>query len=541
MALTLVKGNMIEDGAVTSGQLAATSITSATILDNTIANVKMAVDPSDASTFNAGNVPLAQLGNVPVTTTTTLQNDIALLGFKAAANGSLAKYNLVDQTVDAFEDATGVDAGSSTDATRNASKYYSGTSTAAGTATGGTVTTHGSYTVHSFLTDANFVVGGGGTGANLAVMMVGGGGSGGRYHGGGAGAGGIIQGTGWSLSPATYPVVVGAGGLSGTGWASSPATESPNGDDTTFASQTAKGGGGGGSYNAANAPNPYAKGRDGGSGGGADGGQYGATVWDLSGGTGTQPAPSGQPGTGHAYDGGTSRATSTHAGSGGGGAGEVGENETYPAAAGDGGDGIQNDYRTGSNVWYGGGGGGGQWSTASGGTGGQGGGGAGESGVNTGNGGDGTANTGGGGGGFGGNSNSYRGGNGGSGIVVIRYVTGSLSGTSIGDMTLVSNLTAAQAAPTKGDIVFTYTNGAGTTVINTNVTAEVSADNGLTWTLFSGLTSQGTTGGHTIVTAHEQTITSTITSPWNMRYRIKTLVQSAALDTRIQAVSLGWS
>jgi len=312
MALTLVKGNIIEDEAVTSVQLAATSVTSATIQDNTIANVKMAVNPSDASTFNAGDVPTAQLGNVPVVTTTTLQDDIALLGFKTAANGSLAKYNLVDQTVDAFEDASGVDAGSSTDATRNASKYYSGTSSTPGTASGGAESTHGSYTVHSFLSGTtNFVVGGGGTGPNLAVLMVAGGGSGGRYHAGGAGAGGIIQGTGWSLSAATYPVVVGAGGQSGTGWPSSPATESANGDNTTFASQTALGGGGGGTYQNTNSPNPWSSGKEGGSGGGACGGQYGAVAWDLSGGTGTQPAPSGQPGTGHAYGGGTSRTGST--------------------------------------------------------------------------------------------------------------------------------------------------------------------------------------------------------------------------------------
>ena len=89
--------------------------------------------------------------------------------------------------------------------------------------------------------------------------------------------------------------------------------------------------------------------------------------------------------------------------------------------------------------------------------------------------------------------------------------------------------------------MFTYSDGAGTAVINTNITAEISADNGSTWTTFSALTSQGTTGGHTIVSAHDQTITSTITAPYSMRYRIKTLVQSAALATRIQAVSLGWS
>ena len=147
-------------------------------------------------------------------------------------------------------------------------------------------------------------------------------------------------------------------------------------------------------------------------------------------------------------------------------------------------------------------------------------------------------------GGTGGTGTSYAhqvGGAGGAGGLVKNTTLTSVGAVDPANLTLVSNLTAAQAAPTKGDIVFTYTNGAGTAVINTNITAEVSADNGLTWTTFSGLTSQGTTGGHTIVSAHDQTITSTITSPWNMRYRIKTLVQSASMDTRIQAVSLGWS
>ena len=43
----------------------------------------------------------------------------------------------------------------------------------------------------------------------------------------------------------------------------------------------------------------------------------------------------------------------------------------------------------------------------------------------------------------------------------------------------------------------------------------------------------------TIVTKNNVTLTST--SGTSMRYRIKTLVQGAALETRIQAVSLGWS
>ena len=86
-------------------------------------------DPTDASNLSSGDVPLAQLGNVPASDTSAIEDDIALLGFKVAANGSLAKYNLVDQTEDAFIDATGIDASASTGEVRNAANYYSGIST----------------------------------------------------------------------------------------------------------------------------------------------------------------------------------------------------------------------------------------------------------------------------------------------------------------------------------------------------------------------------------------------------------------------------
>ena len=135
----------------------------------------------------------------------------------------------------------------------------------------------------------------------------------------------------------------------------------------------------------------------------------------------------------------------------------------------------------------------------------------------------------------------YTAGAGGDGIVVIRYVEDSFTSSSVSPLTLVSNSTTAQSAPTKGDLVFTYTNGAGTAVLGTNITAEYSADNGSTWTNFSigASDSQGTIGGQTIVTKHDVALTST--SGTSMVYRIKTLVQSAAMETRIHAVSLGWS
>ena len=109
-------------------------------------------------------------------------------------------------------------------------------------------------------------------------------------------------------------------------------------------------------------------------------------------------------------------------------------------------------------------------------------------------------------------------------------------------MTLQSNAFTAQTAPTKGDLVFTYTNGAGTAVVGTNITAEYSADNGSTWTdcaVGAGDT-QGTTGGHTILTAHDVDISGQPAGT-SMRWKVTTHNQSGSKTTRIQAVSLGWS
>ena len=106
-------------------------------------------------------------------------------------------------------------------------------------------------------------------------------------------------------------------------------------------------------------------------------------------------------------------------------------------------------------------------------------------------------------------------------------------------MTLVSNAQTAQSAPTTGDLVITYTDGAGTAVANTNIKAYISRD-GSAYTDEVTLVSQGTTGGHTILTANGVDL-SGIASGTSMRWKIETLVQSASMNTRIQAVSLGWS
>ena len=107
------------------------------------------------------------------------------------------------------------------------------------------------------------------------------------------------------------------------------------------------------------------------------------------------------------------------------------------------------------------------------------------------------------------------------------------------DMTLISTATTAQSQPTKSDLVMTYSNGAGTVTLDTDLKAYSSRDNGGTYTQMP-LTSEGTTGGHNIVTAHDVDISSQPAGT-AMRYKIETLNQSVSRETRIQAVSLGWS
>jgi len=122
----------------------------------------------------------------------------------------------------------------------------------------------------------------------------------------------------------------------------------------------------------------------------------------------------------------------------------------------------------------------------------------------------------------------------------VRFIEGALGAAD--NMTLVSNATTANdGAPTKGDIVLTYTNGSGTATLNTDLTAEFSANDGGAWTPMT-LVAQGSTGTATpsfIVSAHDVALATA--SGTAMRYRIKTLNQGASKETRIQAVSLGWS
>lgn len=163
-------------------------------------------------------------------------------------------------------------------------------------ALGGFVTTFNGYTIHKFTSNGTFTVL---SDVLVEYLVVAGGGGGGTGFGGGGGAGGFRIGS-KTLSPGTYSITVGAGGLGAPG---SNANGNP-GENSVFDTVTASGGGAGGGQASA--------GGAGGSGGGG-GGTYG-----IYGGAGNIPAttpPQGNSGAGSS--GGTY-------GGGGGGAGSAG-------------------------------------------------------------------------------------------------------------------------------------------------------------------------------------------------------------------------
>ena len=267
-------------------------------------------------------------------------------------------------------------------------------------ATGGTVATYTiggqSYRSHTFTSSGTFTPTTTGT---VDVMVVAGGGCGGRDNAGGGGAGGVRQNTNVVVTPSSYTIVVGAGGAANTNDNGGNGGTGFNGSNSSAISITSLGGGFGGS---AGTNNPGGQNRkNGGSGGGGCGAES-----TRSGGSGTS-GQGNNGGDGHPTNGG---------GGGGGGAGAVGTGYSGTNDGGHGGIGIQNAYRTGSNIYYGGGGGAGNnnsvYTVQPGGSGGGGDGGGG--GI------AGSANTGGGGGGHT-HPATIISGAGGSGIVVIRY------------------------------------------------------------------------------------------------------------------------
>ena len=61
----------------------------------------------------SGAIPTGSLGNA-VVDTSVLEYNVAMLAFKHASQNQITKFAMVDQMVDEYQDATGIDTGAST-------------------------------------------------------------------------------------------------------------------------------------------------------------------------------------------------------------------------------------------------------------------------------------------------------------------------------------------------------------------------------------------------------------------------------------------
>jgi len=209
------------------------------------------------------------------------------------------------------------------------------TKTAVAVPTGGTINTYSGYRSHKFTSSGTFTA----TAliSQVDALMVAGGGGGGTDNSGGGGAGGMKVHTGINVSAQGYSITIGGGGSGSSVSAGDAGPYGSNGSNTSAFGYSVTGGGVGASSGGNNAAS-------GGSGGG--GGNETASATGGSGASGQGTAG------GNGANGG---------GGGGGGKGAAGQNGNVRSsgAGGYGGTGAQNNYATGSNIWYAAGGNGG--------------------------------------------------------------------------------------------------------------------------------------------------------------------------------------
>ncbi|MEI6348003.1 MAG: glycine-rich domain-containing protein [Bacteroidota bacterium] len=379
--------------------------------------------------------------------------------------------------------------------------------------TGGSIGTLGGYRTHTYtgIGSSTFEVPTGFSYDKVELLVVAGGGGGGGSTAGGGGGGGVIYSTYAISSGASYSVTVGTGGIGGRK-SDDGSVNNTNGDNSSFGTYTAIGGG----YGFSGKPTGSRIANSGGSGGGA--GYYSGNDITIN-----------SPGSGTAnqgYSGGTIVNTSCWGGAGGGGAGgAAGSNTTLETRYG--GIGLQYSI-SGVNTYYGGGGGGGVCDANPASLGGLGGGGNGGSGApNLAQ--SGTPNTGGGGGGGGYYQSGTGGGSGGSGIVVIRYPnitpgTWSSSNTSVATVDPSSGVVSGVAGGT-ANIIYTITvNGCPT-----SVSRAITVKSSYTMAPITGTTSICKNGTTTLSTSFPTG--GTITS--SNSYRIHSYTSSGSFITPV--------
>lgn len=247
------------------------------------------------------------------------------------------------------------------------------------------------------------------------LVVAGGGGAGGQL-GGGGGGGGYKSGSGLALAIGTYVITVGAGGNGGANGGNNNGSDGANSSIAALVEST--GGGGGGGYGSGQ---PNGPGRNGGSGGG--GGSYST----YAGGLGI---------AGQGNDGGSGSSSVNGGCGGGGGAGGIGASTGAATTGGNGGNGTTFAI---TGLTYAGGGGGGSTGTV------------GTSGSGTG------AGTGG--GGRGPQANAA-GGRGDGGVVIVAYITGTMSATG-GSLSYLGGYTIHTFNSSGNFVVVSYAAPAG--------------------------------------------------------------------------------
>jgi len=465
-----------------------------------------------------------------------IQSNIAILGFYVAVNGSLVRYNLVDQSIDEYFDTSGVDAPASSNEARSGSTpfYYYGVGVES------SASNDWSYTGSDQAWTSPAAV------TEITVKAWGAGGGGGNTSYGGGG--GYATSTFTITAETVFAAVVGQGGQGNGSGAPTTSQAYGGGGANNGTTQQAYGGGTGGGYSGLFVTSTVNQtqaiiiagaggggaglgglGDGGGGGGGEDGGE--ATGNAGRGGLGGTDSAGGAVGTTSSETVQATAGTALQGGTGGS------AHEPYRGAGGGGG-------------WYGGGGG--QATSAA--AGGSGGGGSGyvrsssfptgvsasasttltaATGVTTpteANSSDPDAS------GAGGTSSAGTGTDGENGFMTASW---DVLGEG-GDMTLQATDVTALAEPDYGELLCLIENNEGTATLNTDIKGYISRDSGANFTQGT-FVDEGTWGTSRKIIAFHDLDISAQPSGTSMCYKITTHNQSAgSKETRLYATSIGW-
>ena len=544
MGITKLENQNLNDNVITSSKTSGTSVDSSKI-NAAITNDDISPCANITATkLDLSSVPSSQFvqahgsgGTINVQGIDEAIFNVGLLGFKMAVQEGLTIFNLVDGVVDEFNSEDGIDTAENTNALYDAtSDFYTNQQES---------TYPGSpYIVSDFTSPGTYTAPA--TTSAINLLVVGGGGGGGdghpSYTAGAGGAGGLIYLNNLPVTAGgTYSVTIGEGG-EGKGYPGPGVAD--DGGDTTFVYSPSVNiigeGGGGAGYTSGSQ-------RPGGSGGGLSN-QYTLT---HTGGTGTQstnhpvtglsdfegtPYPNSPPtfsaeGSEQVGSFGNPSAGPQVYGLGGGGAGSANFNWPNPQGYGagtSGGEALDYNILDGSTaVAFAGGGGAGYSYPAGAGEGGEGD----EGGISGGEIGskNAVANTGGGGGG----GALSEGGDGADGRVVVatsRFLNSNAS------MTLISDTFTASSTPSKARlVVFAEIPDDLNTDINASVTRDNTTFNAVT------LTDEGFQAGSSGIKIFSGSTPLTGSASPQVQLRWKIVGSSLTGANKIHGVSLQWA